>query len=177
MLYIESERLIIRSLTPADIEAFNEMSTDDGFNVIFGDSSNYVEWLGDWVMESIELDKVNNPLQEYLVYVIADKVNKNIIGTIGCSYYEDIDKVGIAYFIREKYRRRGYASEASSAYARFLVDNYDVDELIATVKVENDSSRRVIEKSGFTFLETRIYQDIHDDKPEKYNFFSFSRNN
>jgi RimJ/RimL family protein N-acetyltransferase len=174
-MYVESDRLIIRSFTPADIEALIEMSTDDGFGVIFGDDTNYVEWLGDWVMETIELDKENNHLQDYLAYVITDKVNQKVIGTIGCSYYEDIDKIGIAYFIREEFRMKGFASEASNAYADFFIDTYDVDELIATVKTENNSSRRVIEKSGFSFVETRMYQDIHDDKPEKYDFFIFTK--
>ncbi len=36
----------------------------------------------------------------YLAYAILEKDNNIVIGSIGCSFYEDLKQVGITYFIK-----------------------------------------------------------------------------
>lgn len=43
--------------------------------------------------------------------------------------------------------------------------------MIATVREENISSWKVVEKAGFALVERKLYQDINDDKEEMYRFY------
>jgi len=45
------------------------------------------------------LAKIVVPGWYYLAYVIEDKRTGSSVGTVGCSFYEDMGKVGVTYFI------------------------------------------------------------------------------
>ncbi|MDE5802817.1 MAG: GNAT family N-acetyltransferase [Lachnospiraceae bacterium] len=168
---LETKRLIIRSLLPEDEAAYIEMAADGSLHEIFGDCSDCKEWMGDWLKEAIQLDKENNPRREYLAYAIAEKENGQVIGSVGCSYYADLDKTGITYFIGNDYRQKGYAAEAARAYADYFLKNYPYPEIIATIQTKNIPSCKVAEQAGFSLTETKNYRDINDEKEEIYNFY------
>lgn len=168
---LETERLIIRSLELEDEKEYIKMASDGSLNDIFGDCSECHKWMRGWIEEAIQLDMENNPYKEYLAYAILEKESNRVIGSVGCSYYEDLMKIGITYFIGGSYRRKGYAVEASKAYAKYFLESYNVSEIIATVRSENEASCGAIEKSGFVLRETKLYKDINDAKEEKYNFY------
>lgn len=170
-MFIETERLIIRSLEVTDEKAYIEMASDGTLQEIFGDCSRCQEWMKDWITEARELDRQDDPHQEYLAYAIIQKDRNMPIGSVGCSYYEDLGQTGITYFIGAKYRGKGYASEAARAYVKYFLGHYDIDRLIATVKTENIASWKTVEKAGFVRKETKMYQDINDAQEELYNFY------
>ncbi len=43
--------------------------------------------------------------------------------------------------------------------------------MIATVRDENISSWKVIEKAGFMLSEKRMYKDLNDDEEKLYRFY------
>lgn len=174
-MYIETERLIIRSLELTDEKTFIEMASDGSLRDIFGDCSNCSEWMREWLEEAILLDKENNPQKSYLAYAIIEKKRNLLIGSIGCSFYDDLKQIGITYCIGANHRRRGYATEAVHAYAKYFLEHYEVSEMIATIRTENKASCKTAEKSGFVFEETKMYQDINDSEEEEYNFYSFRK--
>ena len=94
-----------------------------------------------------------------------------MIGSVGCSYYEDLQETGITYFIGAEYRNNGYAVEAVKAYAEYFLGHYHVPKLIATVRADNVPSWKVLEKAGFVFVRERMYKDINDDREERYLFY------
>ena len=61
---LETERLAIRSLTPADERAFIEMASDGSLREIFGDCSNCGEWMGDWLREAMQLEAEGDPRRQ-----------------------------------------------------------------------------------------------------------------
>lgn len=174
-MYIETERLVIRSLELTDEKVYVEMASDGTLNEIFGDCRECDKWMKDWLAEAISLDKENNPKREYLAYAILEKKNNIVVGSVGCSFYEDLQKTGITYFVGSSYRKKGYASEAVTAYAKYFLEHYHVYEMIATVKKENEASCKTVENAGFTLQETKMYRDINDEKEELYNFYSVKR--
>lgn len=107
--------------------------------------------------------------------MIEDKSTGFSIGAVGCSFYRDLEKVGITYFVGAEFRGNGYASEAVRAYISYFFEHYDEDEIIATIREENVPSWKVIEKAGFVLTEKRMYQDIDDTKEERYRFYSAKR--
>lgn len=174
-MYIETERLMIRSIEPTDVDSYIDMTLDGSLSDIFGcfgDGRNCHKWMGKWVKQAITLDQENNPNHAYLAYTIVRKRDNIPIGSVGCSYFEDLGKIGITYFIGANFRGNGYAAEAADAYVQYFFNHYSVSEIIANVRVENKASCRTVEKIGFLLNETKMYRDINDEKPELYHFYS-----
>ena len=154
-MLIETQRLIIRDLKLEDEKVFVEMASDGSLNDVgFDDSCG--GWMAEWITEAKQFAIRNNPCKDYLVYVITLKNNNKVIGAVGCSYYEDLQEVGITYFIGAQYRNNGYAVEAVKAYTRYFFNHYSVQKMIATVREENISSWKVIEKAGFVLNEKKM---------------------
>lgn len=172
---IETERLIIRSLTLEDEQAFIEMASDGSLNEIYGDCSECDKWMGQWVRESMRLEIENDPNHEYLAYVIEEKNSGQAIGSVGTSFYEDMQKVGITYFIGSRFRRHGYAVEAVCAYVKYFFEHCNADILVATVNVKNEASCKTLERAGFVLTDTGMYQDKYDETAELRNFYEFRR--
>lgn len=53
---------------------------------------------------------------DYIPCTIVLKSTGDIVGNVGCTYYEDTGKVGICYFAGTQFRKKGYISEAVKAY-------------------------------------------------------------
>ena len=170
-MFIETERLIIRSIESADEQAYIEMASDGSLHDIFGDCSNWQKCIGSWIQEAQELEREDNPGREYLAYAITEKQSGTLLGSVGCSYYEDQKQTGMCYFIGAPYRGQGYAAEAAAAYVDYVFSHYDIHKIIATIRDDNTASWKSMEKTGFTLTDTKMYQDIYDEKEELYRFY------
>lgn len=175
-MYIQTQRLVIRSIKKEDEEAYINMVSDGSLYEIFGDCAGCARWMGKWIEEAMALDKADDPYREYLAYALIEKKTNVLVGSVGCSYYMDLRKIGITYFIGTVHRGDGYAAEAAQAYANYFLTHYDAPELIATVKTKNIASCKTVEKAGFTLKETKLYCDINDETEEWYNFYKIIRN-
>ena len=169
-MLIETQRLIIRDLKTEDAVYFVEMAADGSLNDV-GFDRDCSSWITEWMTEAKDFALRDNPDMDYLAYAITLKEGNIVIGSIGCSYYEDLQETGITYFIGAQYRNNGYAAEAARAYAEYFFKQYNVPKMIATVRTENISSWKVVEKAGFTLNEKRMYKDLNDDKEEWYHFY------
>jgi len=100
-MYLETDRLIIRSIEIADINAYIEMASDGSLDedIFSGYQGECREWIPEWVNEAILLDRKDNPKHDYMSYTIIEKKRGVLIGSVGCSYYEDSGQIGIVYFI------------------------------------------------------------------------------
>lgn len=172
---IETERLIIRSLAMEDEQAFIDMASDGSLTEIFGDCSHCDTWMGDWIRESMQLEVQNNPNCEYLAFVIEEKTGNRAVGSVGTSYYEDMQKTGITYFIGARFRGQGYAAEAVSGFVQHFFRHYSTDTLIARVRARNKASCKTLERAGFVLYAAEMYQDMYDETPELSNFYELSR--
>lgn len=167
---VETQRLLIRDVAAEDEMPFVEMAADGSLKDI-GFDKNCSSWMSEWIDEAKEVAERDDPNVDYLAYSIILKSEKVVIGSVGCSYYEDLQETGITYFIGAKYRNNGYAVEAVKAYAEYFLGHYHVPKLIATVRADNVSSWKVLEKAGFVFVRERMYKDINDDREERYLFY------
>lgn len=171
-MYLETERLIIRSLEPGDEEAFIDMASDGSLGDIFGDWGDCRKWMNSWIREALDLDRADDPHGEYLAYAITEKSRGILLGSVGCSRYQDLGQVGVTFFIGSPHRGKGYAPEAVAAYAGYFFTRYGVQKLIATVREDNAASRKAIEKAGFLPADTRMYRDINDAVEKPYVFYA-----
>lgn len=175
-MFLETKRLIIRSLHTSDEKAFIEMASDGSLTEIFGDCSECHKWMGEFISEAINLEMEDNPYNQYMAFAIEDKISHTVIGSVGSSYYEDLTEVGVTYFIGASYRGNGYAAEALQCLVEYLFARYDLKKLVATARVENIASCRTLERTGFSVVETKMYQDLYDESEEMSNIFELVRN-
>ncbi|MCR5103657.1 MAG: GNAT family N-acetyltransferase [Eubacterium sp.] len=171
---IETERIIIRSIERGDEMVFAEMAKDGSLHDI-GFDENCSEWIADWIDEAISLSEKDDPRADYIADVICLKEDGRVIGSVGTSYYEDLDKVGIVYFVGTEFRQKGYVSEAVEAYLDYFFDHYDENEIRANIRDANVPSWKTAEKVGFVLEEKRMYKDIDDSEEQLYRFYSVKR--
>lgn len=173
-MYIETERTIIRSIQHGDEKAYAKMAKDGSLSEI-GFDENFSDWAGNWINEAVKLTEMDDPRSDYIPCTIILKSSGEVIGNIGCTYYEDTDKIGICYFAGTAYRRKGYVSEAVKEYISYFFNHYYEREIIATIKDANIPSWRTAEKCGFELMETKLYKDIDDEEEYLYRFYVISR--
>ena len=167
---IETKRLVIRDIRAEDAPVFAEMA-QDGTLCEIGFDKDCGRWIQEWVTEAMGLASREILDSEYLAYTVVLKEDNSVVGSVGCSWYEDMGKIGVTYFIGSEYRNRGYASEALQAYIRYFFNRYEVSELIATVNENNIPSLKVIEKTGFRLTGRNLYRDLNDEKEKMYCFY------
>ncbi len=177
-MYIETDRLIIRSIELTDEKAYIEMASDGSLDedIFCGCHGEYQEWMHGWVKEAMLLDREDNPKNDYMAYTIVEKKHGIPIGSVGCSYYEDSEQVGLVYFVGAKYRGNGYASEAVVAYTKYFFEHYDIPKIVALIRTENRASCKSAERAGFILVETKMYQDYSDSAEKLYNFYKIEKN-
>lgn len=171
---IETERIIIRSIERGDEMVFAEMAKDGSLHDI-GFDEKCSEWIAGWIDEAIRLSEKDDPRADYIADVICLKEDGRVIGSVGTSYYEDLDKVGIVYFVGTEFRQKGYVSEAIKAYLDYYFDHYEENEIHANIRDVNVPSWKTAEKAGFVLEEKRMYKDIDDSEEQLYRFYSIKR--
>jgi len=85
------------------------------------------------------------------------KCNEKCIGLIGVAPKRELGgEIEILFSIADEYQGCGYATEAGKAMIWWAFEQAGQKVLSAIVKPENKASRRVIEKLGFVYGDTRI---------------------
>lgn len=168
---LETDRLVIRSIHRGDELIFAGMAKD-GSLMQLGFDVNCSGWINDWITEAEELTQKDDPRKNYIPCVLELKATGEVIGSVGTTYYEDTDKIGICYFLGAAFRKNGYITEALEAYLPFFFDHYRESEIMAVILDTNTPSWKVAEKSGFTLAEKKMYKDSDDEKEELYRFYT-----
>jgi len=171
-IYIETERLILREFTLNDVEKLHSIC-----------SQPYIlKWMPDWKRTVAERKEwiswvQNNYLKATknvarIMIAVTLKSNKQLIGMIGIGNKEEVNnEIEIAYFISEEYSNNGYISEASMAMTEWAFTNLKLDYLIAIVEPDNIPSQKVVEKCGFTKLNTKMILNSGDIEEKPFYYY------
>lgn len=174
-MQIETHRLLIRDIETDDAIPFAIMAADGTLNDC-GFDKDCGSWITKWITEAKDFAIRDNPNMDYLAYTITLKDGAVVVGSVGCSYYEDLRESGITYFVGAQYRNNGYAAEAVKAYTEYFLKHYNTKRIIATVRNENIPSWKVIKKAGYILNTKRLYKDLNDDREELYRFYEMRDN-
>ena len=144
---IETERLILRSITMDDADDIFEYSStaNVGPNAGWKPHQNREDTLE--IMKLIFVDKDG-------VFGIILKETGKLIGSIGLIVdpKRENNKVRmLGYAISEMYWGRGYMTESVLAIIRYGFEMFDLDLISAYSYPHNSRSKRVLEKCGFTY--------------------------
>jgi RimJ/RimL family protein N-acetyltransferase len=103
------------------------------------------------------LEKVSSG-RGYSLVLYAKAEKRTLVGVAGFGHRGEESNPEIGYWIGEPFWRQGFATEASRALIDHAFTETEIDALSASCRVQNDASRRVIEKCGFSWVSTGLNQ-------------------
>lgn len=147
-LHVETERLILRSLTPEDARAaFLWCGDPDVAKYMVYPVYTNAEDVKKWI-ETLDPD---DPDEYEAGFVL--KSTGELIGSGGICYCPETDLWNIGYNLRKDQWGHGYAAEAIRALLEFAGTRRTIRGIQGTFANENRRSQRVMEKLGMTFAE------------------------
>lgn len=170
---IETPRLVVRSFVPGDAEAAAHYSRQPSVaywmsDMVMHSESEALRWI-DWINRSMNLT------EPFVVLAIEEKHDARCIGVVGVHAKAEIGyEVEVLFGVSDEYQGKGYATEAAQALIEWVFENTNLAGLSAIVKPDNCASKRVIEKLGFTFGDTRRVE--YDGDLCLFDYFTLSRN-
>lgn len=163
---IETQRLILRQIKDSDAADFYEFAK----NPIVGENAGWS--FHQSIAESKAIIRLFNDKKHFGqlgVYAIVLKANQKMIGTIELHTYVKGHKAELGYALNPKYWGNGYTVEASKFLVAYGFDVLRLKRIECYTFVENERSKRVCEKLGFTHegIRKKAYQlydgSIHDE--------------
>ena len=165
---IQTERLILRPFVPADAAAASRNSQQPSV----------AHFLSDMVLDSPKeahawirwLNERESDAEPFRAFAIERRQDAALLGLIGVAPKKELDgEIEILYAIADEYQGCGYAAEAGRAMLWWAFERARQDVLSALVQPENKASRRVAEKLGFVYCDSRVLP--HDGEDCTFDYF------
>ncbi len=148
---IDTARLRLRRLVPDDAEAVTRLLDD--WDVARNTSNIPFPYDRQTADEFIAKVESESAIGRAVVFAVEDRLERQLLGCVGSSIEDGRAEIG--YWFGRAAWGRGYASEALARCLRLLFDNFSIDAAWASVLPENKASRRVLDKAGFVFEQSR----------------------
>ena len=145
LLPIETPRLLIRSLQPADVPSLVALWTDPEVTRHMGGPRDPAK-----VRDALEGELKADAPDPFDLHPVVEKASERIIGDCGL-VRKEVDgrsEVEVVYVFAAEAWGRGYATEAASALRDAAVHRLAIPRLIALIDPENTASARVAERIG-----------------------------
>ncbi|WP_445491653.1 GNAT family N-acetyltransferase [Niallia sp. 03133] len=146
---LETERLILRKLTPADLDDMYAYGSNS-------EVTKYVTWETHQKRSDTKgflqfvLDRYEK--KEVALWGIQYKENGKLIGTIDFVWWKpNHSSAEIGYVLSHEYWGKGIMTEAAKEVIKFGFEKMDLIRIQAKCFTENIGSARVMEKAGMTF--------------------------
>lgn len=156
MFQIETDRL---KLIPLGVALLREMAVSrEALHKYMGLEPYTLQIEPDFEKEIMEalpgwIEAVENRPDDYYFRTHWEMILKEgnwSIGGIGFARQEDPDTVMVGYFVDDRWRNHGIATEACKAVTDFALEQATVDKVIAETPISLIESHKVLTKSGFT---------------------------
>jgi RimJ/RimL family protein N-acetyltransferase len=156
---LETERLVLRQLTPDDAEFILELLNDPSFIRNIGDRNvRTIEDACSYILNGPVASYAKNGFGLYLVLL---KETQEPIGTCGLIKRDGLEDIDIGYALLPRYWSRGYAVEAAQATKEYAREIIGLKRIVAIVDPVNAGSIRVLEKIGLQY-ETMVRLSADD---------------
>ena len=152
MSAIETERLILRRVTPGEARSLLAGEPPDGLAFAAGYPSRFTLE----VMDLLAGARAGEA-DQFTPHFMIRRDGGEVIGELGWSFPQDEPALArIGYSIVEQAWNRGYGTEAVRGLIAHLLEDPDVEAVVADTMLDNIGSRRVMEKAGMTEAGTRL---------------------
>ncbi len=171
MVYLETERLVLRRFTAEDVDNLVELDSDP-------EVMHYITGGRTTSRHEIETDILPAFLDYYERYdgygfwAVEEKSTGDFVGWFHLrpEDRDHPDEVELGYRLRRSCWGNGYATEGSRALIEKGFAEFGAQRVVASTMVVNVASRRVMEKAGLRFVRTfhqpwpdRIEGEEHGD--------------
>jgi RimJ/RimL family protein N-acetyltransferase len=139
---IETERLLLRPLTMADLDELVTLHADPRVERFMGgfDRPGIIEWIGlaadDWATYG------------YGRAAIVDRGSGRLLGRSGLKRWPQFEETEVGWVLRPDAWGQGLATEAARAWLAWGFENLDLPYLTAMIHPDNAPSMRVAERLG-----------------------------
>lgn len=145
--HMETERLLLREITPDDAAFAYELNADP----------DVLRYTGDDPFASIE--EARTFLTQYDHYrkygfgrwAVVLKETGELLGWCGLKYTESINEYDVGYRFFKKHWNRGYATEAAAYCVKLGFSEFGMQQIVGRAMKENLPSIRVLEKIGLSY--------------------------
>ncbi|MCB2298154.1 GNAT family N-acetyltransferase [Clostridium tagluense] len=167
----DTKRLLIREYTGVDGNELGGFAGKESITRWLPDWIGAEEWATPWIDGKVMNGyKLNNPMEGILFYAVIEKESGKIIGNVGIHDFKE-SEVGVAYFVNEDYKCRGYITEAMQAFVEYIFSKFGYEYLITTIQPDNLGSIAVAKKIGFEYIETINIVDDGQIEELPFNYY------
>lgn len=159
---IETKRCLLRMIDPSDASDLFAMRcdpkmieyTDSKVDVTITDTHAYIQKMLEGIWK-----------RQWYLWVIEDKKTNHVIGSISCwNFNEDKSIAEFGYGIRPDYQNQGLMCEVIEALTPFAFNELKLTKVQAYTEQNNLASCHLLEKSGFTLVDTLVESGYFSDK-------------
>lgn len=149
MKLLETKRLILREWTLDDAQDLYEYAKSE----LVGPSAGWLPHRS----EEDSIDIIKEFIKSQTVYAIELKSEHKVIGGISLDHRKPVEALRhkrqreMGYVLHPNYWGRGLAPEAAKRLIQYGFNDLDLEMIWCGHYTENNNSKRVIEKCGFTF--------------------------
>ena len=158
---IETERLVLREWTAADLGPLFEMCSDAEVMRHIGDRRAWAE--AERARRWLERVAASYAERGYGPWAVVERAGGRVVGSCGLSYLPSLAEVDLGYLFARAAWGRGYATEAARAALLDGFGRLGLEEVTANTDLEHAASRRVLEKIGFEYRGLRRYEGDEED--------------
>jgi len=150
MTILQTERIVLRHLVPADLPALHELYRDPEIRRYFPDGTRTLEE----TREELEWFQHGHPEHPELgLLAMIDRASGAFLGRSGLLPWtiDGVPEVEIAYMVAKPWWRQGYGSEVARALVRHAFGTLGLPRVIALIDPEHEASIRTAQSAGLAF--------------------------
>ena len=173
-MYIETDRLIVRTFRETDTDALYRIKTDPQVMYYCPDLLDVEVQPTDIVnyIRTFRNMEENGDRDTWRCYAIEHRQTGKVVGCLTFGKSEMLHEYELGWMMLGEHTGNGYAAEAAEAFAEEFCRTNGIDYLIVVMDVDNPASRRTAEKSGFKLFEKRtVYDYFYNRYCDDYYYF------
>ena len=166
MIYLETERLILRDYCESDFDEYYRLKSDSKTMYYLQDIQLFTEEEAREDFRMVLEDMVKPDRKFYFLHMELKDTHEQL-GSVGYTVVDNtpVGKiVGAGYFIYPKFWGKGYTTEAFKRVLKFAFEENDVYRLSTGCLAENVGSERVMKKCGLIKEAEHVDYEWHDGK-------------
>jgi RimJ/RimL family protein N-acetyltransferase len=151
---LETNRLILRTWTQADIDSLFEIMSDARVVQYIADGKPFSR---EKVLEFLIWAENYQNENGFCRWKVVEKSSGEVVGSCGFARPHETEEIELGYLLAQKHWGKGYATEAARAAMLFGFEKLNFPEIIAMTDLENVASQKVLEKIGFARRGIEVY--------------------
>ena len=156
---LETERLIMREMTHADLPSLCEIMKDENTMYAYEGAFSDAE-----VQEWLERQILRYQKWNFGLLAVVLKETGKMIGQCGLTMqpWKDDEVLEIGYLFNRNYWHKGYATEAAAACKQYAFDVLKAEEVCSIIRDTNIQSQNVALRNGMTLTDkwTKHYRGV-----------------